>query len=123
MKRQEGFTYIELLVALAILLILISIVAVSGLAFLRRAQEHAMAYEREIVNLAIAVYNTHDLTNGGDPILASPGTAPVRIDPQAPTAPPFAKYLKAPTKYYYTWEEGGKSLDVYSRADPNSRLP
>ena len=108
---------------LAILVILIGIVAASAVTLLQRARERAMAYEREVVAQAIATYNTHDLVKGGVPIPGSPGINPVRIDPQASPVPPFAKYLHGPTKYYYTWEEGGGNLNVYSRADPESRLP
>ncbi len=123
MRAQRGYTFVELLLVLAILLILVGIAATSAIVFLQRARERAMAYEREVVSQAIAIYNTHNVPNGGDPIPPSPDADPVRIDPKAPSAPPFAKYLDAPTKYYYTWEAGGANLNVYSRADLDSRLP
>jgi len=123
MKARGGYTFIELLVVLAILVILVGIAATSALVLLQRARERAMSYEREVIAQAIAIYNTYDVPNGGAPIPASPDADPVRIDPKAPSAPPFAKYLDSATKYYYTWEDGGGNLNVYSRADRDSILP
>ncbi|MBC7317198.1 MAG: hypothetical protein H5T70_12310 [Chloroflexi bacterium] len=108
---------------MAILVLLVGIAATSALVLLQRARERAMSYEREVVAQAIAIYNTYDVPDGGVPISASPDADPVRIDPKAPSAPPFAKYLDSATKYYYTWEDGGRNLNVYSRADRDSILP
>jgi len=123
MKARGGYTFIELLVVLAILVILVGIAATSALVLLQRARERAMSYEREVIAQAIAIYNTYDVPNGGAPIPASPDADPVRIDPKAPSAPPFAKYLDSATKYYYTWEDGGGNLNVYSRANRDSSRP
>jgi len=123
MKARGGYTFIELLVVLAILVILVGIAATSALVLLQRARERAMSYEREVIAQAIAIYNTYDVPDGGAPIPASPDADPVRIDPKALSAPPFAKYLDSATKYYYTWEDGGGNLNVYSRADRDSILP
>lgn len=122
MRRPAGYTFLELLVVLAIIVILVGLVTAGVATYLDRTRGRSMQVEKETVFHAIGVYNVTDVdASDPTPIDASPGVDAMHIDPAAADSPPFAKYLDKVTKYYYTWEDEGENLIVYERADKTGR--
>ncbi len=101
MRKEGGFTLIELLIVLAILGILVGIVAMSVGGLTTAANTTAQNAELDIVRTAIDTWDTQDAAVGGaDPIS---DFANVKITKAAASTYPFVKYLRADTKYAYTY--------------------
>ena len=108
-RGEHGFTLIELLVVLAIMAILAALVVPDLARVLARAEETAKNQEKDIVQLAIDVYNTQDVAvEGATPILTR--TIAARILITDTINAPFTKYLRDTTKYKYYWDENGNNL-------------
>ena len=121
-RGERGFTLIELLVVLAILATLVALVVPDLTRVLARAEETAKNQEKDIVQLAIDVYNTQDVAVedaapiraravGNVAVITSAG-ADALVITSADTDVPFAKYLRDTTKYKYYWDENGDNLKV-----------
>lgn len=126
MRKEHGFTLIELLIVLAILGILVGIVAMSVGDINQTAKMRGMQSEYEIVQTAIDTYITQDVTVGGAAVPADNAT-PEQLDPADADDPDygFVKYLRRPTKYYFTWESLGTNdqvLVVYDGTDTTSAV-
>lgn len=109
MRRQVGFTLLELLIVLAILAILIGLVALTVGRLRQTAMERSMGMEKEIVQRAIDSYNTVDIAGGAPAIPARAVAMPI-IPGDADA--PFTKYLDKRTRYAYSWGEKGDNLNV-----------
>ncbi len=122
MRRPSGYTLVEMLVVLAIIVVLIGLAVASASTYFDRTRGRSMRAEKEMVSQAIGVYNLSDAGDSGQALIAAlVGADAVRIDPAAVDAPLFAKYLKTATKYFYAWENEGGNLIVYERADKTGR--
>ena len=112
MRKQAGFTLIELLIVLAILGILVGIVTMSVSNLQATALARGKAAEKQTVETAIDTYNTQDVAVDG-----STNTIPAQTDaatvPAGTGSPYFNKYLKAATKYTYTWDANGANVTVH----------
>ena len=118
LKRQEGFTLVELLVVVAIVVALAGASITSVIQFAGKGEEGAQAAEVDTVQAAmdtlmadnsIVAVTANDLTtlgNGVDDFSASPAEAAL------------AAYVRDnPTTYFYCWDTTGKVKQL-TAADP-----
>ena len=118
MKNERGFTLIELLIVLAILGILVGIVAMSVGDLTDTAKRRGMQSEHSTVQTAIDTYLTQDVIVDGTTIVSA--TQASYVQPAGDTS--FTKYLKRPTKYWFTWTNLGyvtNTLTVGDAATPS----
>jgi prepilin-type N-terminal cleavage/methylation domain-containing protein len=108
---DEGISLVELMIAIAIVAILVSIVALNVTDVMAGVADPAMSAEKAAVQVAIDKYNTWDVAVKGAPeIAASPSAIQVSDNSTA-----FGKYLVAPTRFYYRWGDNGDPLFVQTR--------
>ena len=118
-RGERGFTLIELLVVLAILATLVALVVPDLTRVLARAEETAKNQEKDIVQLAIDVYNTQDVAVDGEDAIGARIVGDVAVITSSDPDAPFAKYLRDTTKYTYYWGALGASLMVCDTAGAN----
>ncbi len=117
MRKDDGFTLVELLIVLGIVAVMVGVVAMSFQADAPALAEAPAlvgptaggepAAEWQLVQTAIEAYNTFDVAEGAAAIPPRPTGAVVTPgDADAP----FARYLKRPTVYAYAWGAEGAAL-------------
>jgi len=100
-KAESGFTLVELLVVVAIIIALAAVIIPSVASFADKGDEGAKAAEQDNVQTAIDTY------------MADNGTATVGTNLVTATAtlsgdPDLTTYLRTlPTKYFYCWDAAG----------------
>ncbi len=107
MRRDDGFTLVELLIVLGIVGVMVGVVAMSFQANPPAVAEPAMVAELQVVQTAIEAYNTFDVTEGAAVI---PERAAGAVISPGDADAPFSCYLKEPTAYAYAWGSEGTGL-------------
>jgi prepilin-type N-terminal cleavage/methylation domain-containing protein len=106
---QRGFTLMELLIVLAILVVLAGIVSLGVGGLVDRTSRRAMRVEWEIVTKAMEAHNAQTADSKSAPTIAPCTTPSVITGSQSAT---FRQYLRHDTEYYYLWEADGDNLVV-----------
>ena len=107
MRRDEGFTLVELLIVLGIVGVRVGLVAMSLEVSPPAAAETSRTAEMQTVEEAIAAYNTADVPDGA---VAIPARATVRVIAAGDADAPFSRYLGETTTYSYAWGPDGRWL-------------
>ncbi len=100
-KAESGFTLVELLVVVAIIIALAAVIIPSVASFASKGDEGAKAAEMENIQTAMDTY------------MADNGTATVADNSTTATAtmsgsPDLSTYLRSSTtKYFYCWDTSG----------------
>ncbi len=100
-KAESGFTLVELLVVVAIIIALAAVIIPSVASFASKGDEGARAAERDNVQTAI---DTYMADNGTTTVTANSTTATndMSVDPDLST---FLR--KSTTTYFYCWDTAG----------------
>ena len=100
MRRERGFTVIELLVIIAILAVLFGLTALALTSVGTSAENAAQEAELQVVRQAIHAYMA---TN--DTAKITPNSSPTRVGPSS--GHPLSEYLLVESQYCYTWASDG----------------
>ena len=111
-SNQRGFTLVELLVVVAIVVALAAVSVVSVTQFAGKGDEGATAAELDSIQAAVDsmmadLALTAVTANSG---IATPAVADFTANP---VEGPLVTYLRDnPTSYFYCWDTGGKTVQL-----------
>jgi len=106
-RKEQGFTVVELLIVVGILAVIVGVVATNASGTSADGLAEDRAAELSLVKTAIDTYNEQDVAGGQSPIPARVEPAPIAAADQDA---PFAKYLPSDTAYSYRWGMNGTDL-------------
>ena len=106
---QRGFTLMELLIVLAILVVLAGIVSLGVGGIVDKTSRRAMRVEWEIVSKALEAYEAQTTESDSAPTIAPCPIPSVITGSQSLT---FREYILNDTTYDYLWKAGGDNLGV-----------
>ncbi len=109
MRKEQGFTVVELLIVVGIMAVIVGVVAMNmGGEERVSALAEDPVVELSLVTTAIDAYNQEDLARGESPIPPRADAAPIGT---ADEDAPFAKYLPTGTTHAYSWDADGADLE------------
>jgi prepilin-type N-terminal cleavage/methylation domain-containing protein len=119
-RRQAGFTLVELLVVVGIIVGLAAVIVPSVAQFATRGDTGAQAAEKANVQAAFdTMMADNNITSVTAVNLATTGTAGNNFAalPAGTGADPLAGYLREPTtKYFYCWSAAGLVTEQFTSA-------
>lgn len=108
--RQQGFTLVELLIVVGIIVALAAVIVPNVTRFAGKGEEGASSAEKDTIQVAMdTMMADKGITAVTARVSPAVGISTFTADPvEGPLSPATDPYIrKNPTKYYYCWSAGG----------------
>ena len=120
-KRDKGFTIVELMVTITVLVILTTLVVVRLSATSAGGRDRERGFDTSAIAAGLEAYYQDGSPNGDVPKGYYPGRA--EVDAAAPTAPPFINFLEGvPAESFVapTEAQSGTDFNYYNQVGTNA---